>query len=70
MTNQFANERPLPAIDNCVILRNTYYDPAHLRASAEWARAKLAGMCSAWERRYLQSQIERIELALLTGRAA
>ena len=70
MTNQFANERPLPPIDNCVIMGNTYYAPAHLRASAEWARGKLAGVCSAWERRYLQSQIERIELALLTGRAA
>lgn len=66
----FQNERPLPAIDNCVIMRNTYYDPAALRASAEWARAKLEGTCSAWERRYLQSQIERIELALSTGRAA
>ena len=66
----FQNERPLPAIDNCVIMRNTYYDPAVLLASAEWARAKLVGTCSVWERQYLQSQIKRIELALSTGRAS
>jgi len=65
------NDRPLPAIDGCVIMRNTYYNPDHLRASADWARGKLAfGNCSAWERRFLQGQIERIELALRTGRAA
>ena len=67
----FQNERPLPAIDGCVIMRNTYYDPANLAKSADWARGKLAfGNCSAWERRYLQEQIGRIQLALATGRAA
>lgn len=64
-------ERPLPAIEGAIIMRNTYYDPANLRAATEWARGKLAsGKCSAWERRYLQEQIERHELALRTGRAA
>lgn len=71
MTSQFSSERLIPVIDNCVIMRNTYYNPDTLRASTEWARGKMAfGNCSAWERRYLQSQIERIELALATGRAA
>lgn len=64
-------DRPLPAIEGFVIMRNTYYNPDHLRASADWARGKLQfGNCSAWERGYLQDQIERIELALRTGRAA
>ena len=64
-------DRPLPAIEDAVIMRNTYYNPDHLRASVDWARSKLQfGNCSVWEREYLQSQIERIGLALRTGRAA
>jgi hypothetical protein len=71
MASIFAHERPLPAIVGAVIMRNTYYDRAHLQASVDWARGKLAsGNCSPWERQYLLSQIERIELALTTGRAA
>ena len=62
---------PLPAIEGVVIMRNTYYDPAALRATIQWAQDKLAaGACTVWERRYLQTQIERIETALRTGRAA
>ncbi len=63
-------ERPIPEIPGCVIMRNTYYRPADLKAAAEWARGNLTGAISIWERQYLQAQIERIELALRTGRAA
>ena len=68
----FQNERPLPAIDGCVIMRNTYFYPANLIKSAEWARAKIAtgNVRSAWEVKFLQSEIERIELALATGCAS
>ena len=55
---------PLPPIPGAAILRNTYYRPAALRATLAWARGKLAGELSAWERRYLLDEIERIERAL------
>ena len=68
----FQNERSIPAIDGCVIMRNTYYSPADLIKTAEWARAKIAtrNVRAAWEVKFLQSEIERIELALATGRAS
>lgn len=64
-------ERPLPALSGRVVMRNAYYEPANLMAAAEWARAEIAsGKRDAWAKTYLQSEIERIELALRTGRAA
>lgn len=62
---------PLPSIQGAVIMRGTYYRPDMLRVALVWARAKLASeSLSAWERRYLAAEIERMALALATGRAA
>jgi hypothetical protein len=71
MTSIFANERPIPSIEGRVIMRNNYYDPAVLQKTADWARSEIAsGKRDAWAKRYLQAEIERIELALRTGKAA
>jgi hypothetical protein len=54
----------LKPIPGAAILRNTYLRPEDLRETAQWARAKLAGELSIWERQYLTDEIARIESAL------
>ena len=54
----------LKPIAGLAIIRNTYYRPEALAATVEWARDRLLGNLSSWERRYLEAEIARIECAL------
>ena len=68
----YPNRRHLPAVDGCVIMRGTYYSPANLAKAIAWARSKIAAgeRRSDWEVRYLRAEIERMEMAIHSGRAA
>ena len=51
----------LKPIAGLAIIRNTYYRPEALAATVVWARDRLLGNLSSWERRYLEAEIARIE---------
>lgn len=58
------HEKPLPKLPGLAILRDNYYRPSALKSTLSWARSRLLGAMTVWERAYLNDEICRIEAAL------